>query len=269
MGQYKYNAIQDATGVTNITLNSSGQPTIGGLTSLVTTNSTNTANLAADTTTRVLLLTFNGAVTVTLPTPNAANTNRQITVKRSQNLGVVTISSPTGTIDGSASNAFIQATYDTLSFVCDGSNWFIIDRNLMYQNNPKAYLINTAYTNGTPTVSAGGNVSSVGTVHRGIWIPRQLANGTWWAILNFTSTGATVSSATTHQLTFSGVTFKNTASFEQSVIGSHINVSVTFSYCVALVNSGTIQWGTVGANSATVFSVYADVELESKPTWAD
>ena len=60
--------------------------------------------------------------TITLP---AASAGRRVTVKR-VNTSAFTVTISGGTIDGAASTALSGGSYDAVTLVCDGANWWII-----------------------------------------------------------------------------------------------------------------------------------------------
>jgi hypothetical protein len=63
-----------------------------------------------------------GSQTITLP---AATAGRRLIIKRVNNsINVVTISG--GNIDGAASIALAGGSYDSVTLVCDGVNWWVI-----------------------------------------------------------------------------------------------------------------------------------------------
>jgi hypothetical protein len=67
--------------------------------------------------------TTSAGFTITLPT--AVGATKQYTIKKIVAANTLTIASTSGTIDGSASLA-ITAQYTALTFVSDGTNWFIV-----------------------------------------------------------------------------------------------------------------------------------------------
>lgn len=90
--------------------------------------------------------------------------------------------------------------------------------------------------------------------------------------LKFTAAGAraTGASITTYVATISGVTFKNVANFNQAVSMSASNLSggANIGHAIANPNAGTIT-AEFSSNDPLSFSFSGDVELDSKPTWAD
>lgn len=79
---------------------------------------------------RVLLLPSTGAQTITLPA-SADCAGRMITFKKTTADAVAaTLTPASGTIDGAATNAAIDAAQDTLTIYCDGTNWHIIARQI-------------------------------------------------------------------------------------------------------------------------------------------
>lgn len=127
---------------------------------------------------------------------------------------------------------------------------------------PKQYVAGTAYTNGTPDVTGSETYTKV----RCLLVPYQTYDGTWRLRFNFAGTVSS-GSRTAFTLTVSGVTFKNTANFYQTVSAISSSSTAT-SQGYANPNAGTI---TINHASASTTGYYAagDVELGSKPTWAD
>jgi hypothetical protein len=79
---------------------------------------------------RVIVLPSTGAQTITLPA-SADCAGRTITFKKTTADAVAaTITPASGTIDGAANNASIDAAQDGLTIYCDGTNWLIIARQI-------------------------------------------------------------------------------------------------------------------------------------------
>lgn len=75
---------------------------------------------------RVILLPSTGAQAITLPA-SADSGGKTITFKKTTADAVAaTLTPASGTIDGAANNAVIDAANDTLTIYCDGTNWHII-----------------------------------------------------------------------------------------------------------------------------------------------
>lgn len=65
--------------------------------------------------------------TITLPTPGGANIGRRYTIKRvNLSANTVTVNTAAGTIDGAATRVLAGGTYDAITVVNDGTNWWII-----------------------------------------------------------------------------------------------------------------------------------------------
>jgi hypothetical protein len=128
----------------------------------------------------------------------------------------------------------------------------------------KQYVAGTAYTNGTPNVTSGQAGFSVGRMSL---IPYQTSDGSWH--LRFMGAGsfttATISSLT---ITVSGVTFKTGTNFYQEISASWDNSSAA---PIAYTNqgAGTLAMGQSSSISVNGWHISGDVELDSKPTWAD
>lgn len=71
----------------------------------------------------VLVNATSGAITITLPAPSSGKT--LFIKKTDSSANAVTISAPSGTIDGAASKS-LSGQYDALTIVSDGTNFFII-----------------------------------------------------------------------------------------------------------------------------------------------
>lgn len=96
-------------------------------------------------------------------------------------------------------------------------------------------------------------------------IPYQTENGIWRMKFNFT--GSAASSFSAKVLTVTGVTFKNITNFNQAVTAS-TSVGVGIDHSYAVPNTGTIDID-LAAVAGGIWAASGDVELESKPTWAD
>ena len=72
------------------------------------------------------------ARTLTLPAMSAAITGLWYTIKKtSVNAAAVTIDTPGGeTIDGAATNVEVDAQYDSITIVSDGTNWHIVSKKI-------------------------------------------------------------------------------------------------------------------------------------------
>ncbi len=77
----------------------------------------------------------------------------------------------------------------------------------------------------------------------------------------------TISSATSGYVEISGVTFKNTANFYQAVSAGTYGGAGRVGSGQAVPNDDRIQWALTVSSGSVLISF--DVELESKPTWAD
>lgn len=69
-----------------------------------------------------------GSQTITLPNPGTAgNSGRRYTIKRSStSANTVTVVSAAGNIDGLANRVLAGGTYDAITVVNDGTNWWIV-----------------------------------------------------------------------------------------------------------------------------------------------
>ena len=118
-----------ATSASTLTVNAAGSATAVKITSetdpfvyaSVVSVSTNTTLTTGNTI--VLVSASGGARTITLPAPTAGKI--VIIKKTDSSLNSVTISAPSGTIDGAASKSLLTQ-YDSLTIASDGTNFFII-----------------------------------------------------------------------------------------------------------------------------------------------
>lgn len=125
----------------------------------------------------------------------------------------------------------------------------------------KQYVVGTAYTNGTPTLTS----SQAGfSVTRGVLVPYQTFDGAWRLKFNI-NTSFTLASTALGSVTFSGVAFNSSAS--QSCSAYCSNTSTTPRCYTG--GSGAISFDFASATSVNGVIVSGDVELASKPTWAD
>ncbi len=105
----------------------------------------------------------------------------------------------------------------------------------------------------------------VETVSRAVAVPYQTSDGAWRMIFTIASVvGAGVRTSGTY--TIPGVTFKNVALYFQEVAGGTDVAAPYTAMCTP--NTGNIFISHVSI-STTKYWVSGDLELESKPTWAD
>lgn len=110
------------------------------------------------------------------------------------------------------------------------------------------------------TVAGGPGWSAI----RVLVIPWQNSDGSWFA---FISSQGTLTTTTSSSLTFTGLTFKNIASWDQSGVsvgGAH---GVTPRNTSVVPNTGVMSF--FYATTTTEMSASGIFELNSKPTWAD
>lgn len=135
----------------------------------------------------------------------------------------------------------------------------------------KQYLVGTAYTNGTPSLSSGQ--AGFATI-RAVLVPYQTSDGAWRMKINahttWTSAGLTNTAVTSFTITVSGVTFKSgpnqsleVGPLNSSIVGQGGYTDSNASTIALLASSITASAGCTG------LSWGGDVELNSKPTWAD
>jgi len=128
----------------------------------------------------------------------------------------------------------------------------------------KQYLHGTTYNGGNaPTISAGADISSIGTVVRGLFIPYQMQDNTWRMRFTFYVSGATSVASTSHFIAIAGILFKNVSNFYQ-MVASDVGI---FSQGLAFPNTNTIRFSSI-SSIPTDYYCAGDVELNSKPTWA-
>jgi hypothetical protein len=96
---------------------------------------------------------------------------------------------------------------------------------------------------------------------RAVAIPYQTSDGAWRLKGNISYTANALSPST---ITISGITFKNVANYDQGVTVWGNGVDIV---CLATANAATLV--TTSGTGTTVQHLSFDVELESKPTWAD
>jgi hypothetical protein len=106
---------------------------------------------------------------------------------------------------------------------------------------------------------------AVTVLNRAVAIPYQTNDGTWRLRFNIVYQVSTAS-RTSLTMTISGVVFKNSTASPQYVSCSNQASPVTSSETV--INTGNVFVFHNTANTAK-YLFYGDVELESKPTWAD
>lgn len=129
----------------------------------------------------------------------------------------------------------------------------------------KQYVAGTTYTNGTPTLSCA---QAGWTPVRGVFVPYQTYDGAWR--LRFSATG-TFTSASISSVTVgvSGITSKNVAGFNQAIIANWEGPGTPTGYAQAYAWAGNLIFYSTAAYAATGVMFAGDIELDSKPTWAD
>lgn len=125
----------------------------------------------------------------------------------------------------------------------------------------KVYQHGTTYNGGNAPTVSGVNVTSV---TRAVFIPYQMADGTWRMKLQLRVTSSAVQ---TNILNINGITTKNVTSWEQVVAMSQLGgASTPMSIAGFTPNSNTLTLAVT--TTSTLWGVSGDIELESKPTWA-
>lgn len=108
--------LQEAAATDTIDIGAAG----GGGSLAVATKTTTYTITTSDSV--ILADTTSGDFTVTLPT--AVGATKEYQIKKIAAAGVLTIASTSGTIDGSVTLTILNQ-YTALTFVSDGTNWFI------------------------------------------------------------------------------------------------------------------------------------------------
>tara|TARA_R110000787_G_scaffold18543_1_gene56688 strand:- start:1656 stop:2249 length:594 start_codon:yes stop_codon:yes gene_type:complete len=107
---------------------------------------------------------------------------------------------------------------------------------------------------------------AVSTLYRGVAIPYRTSTGAWRLRFNIVYSVASAS-RTSCTMTISGVTFKNISGLSQHCVGSSTS-SANIQSCYANPNTGNVFIEHASA-STSKYGFSGDVELDSKPTWAD
>lgn len=130
----------------------------------------------------------------------------------------------------------------------------------------KQYVLDTVYTNGTPTGVFAGGFAGYITI-RGVVMPYQTVDGAWRMAFNLGFSGGASNGGS---VGFSGSTFKNVANYFQAVSAFAVSgggaPAIAGGYAVPGNATATLQ--TAGA-TATVWTMSGDCEIDGKPTWAD
>ncbi|MEJ2043688.1 MAG: hypothetical protein P8X74_03670 [Reinekea sp.] len=103
------------------------------------------------------------------------------------------------------------------------------------------------------------------TITRGVFVPYMTADGSWRLIFNINGTLAVTSAV--EALTISGVTFKNVANYNQPVTFGDSSTSARYRAGYTIPGTGQLQLDY--SSNFSVRWVSGDVELDSRPTWAD
>jgi hypothetical protein len=105
-----------------------------------------------------------------------------------------------------------------------------------------------------------------GSIIRGVFIPYQNSDDTWRLKFNINWNFSTMSGVRT--VTIPGVTFKNVSNYYQAFAFSPDGaLNITKQRCTP--NTGNLVCETASYGSAQYCGLSGDLELESKPTWAD
>lgn len=75
----------------------------------------------------ILASSAGGAYTITIPTPVGNTGKSQIYKKTTSDLSVITLSTPSGTVDG-ASTTTLNTLDESLEIISDGTNWIRVER---------------------------------------------------------------------------------------------------------------------------------------------
>lgn len=222
--------------------------------------------------------TSSAAFTVTLPTGTTGSVLRFVDDQGTWGTNALTISpaasqtiqgiSGSGSLVCNLSGAYVEFTWDATN------SWWVVQttgfqygpaatstaRGIVYAQ--KQYVVGTTYTNGTPNVTCG---QAGWAVLRGALIPYQTYDGAWRLRfgINGTFTSASITAASA---TISGTTFKT--GYTQGCAG-FFGGATTAPRIYIPGGAGTINFDTPSALSVSGLSMSGDVELDSKPTWAD
>lgn len=132
----------------------------------------------------------------------------------------------------------------------------------------KSYSHGTSYNGGnSPTITLASGPGTLNSVIRSNFIPYQMQDNTWRLKINLV---VLLSSATRTGigLSLNGITIKNTSTFYQPIIGYQFDVpSAAAGYSYAQPNSSNLNI-THASATTSYYGINADIELESKPTWA-
>lgn len=220
-----------------------------------------------------------GAFTITLPTGTTGAVMRFVDDQGTWGTNSLTIApAATQTIQGITGNgslvcnlsgAYVELTWDATN------SWWVV-QSTGFQYGPaatttlagvvkaqKQYVVGTAYTNGTPAVTSA---QAGWSVARGTLVPYQTVDGAWRLKINInaTFTSASISSSSG---TISGVTFKSAG--DQALSTFQEGGAPTFIRGIASHATGTFSFDLPSAATFSAIIVSGDVELDSKPTWAD
>ncbi len=129
----------------------------------------------------------------------------------------------------------------------------------------KSYSHGTTYNGGNaPTVtlaSGGGSLNSVG---RSMFVPYQLADGSWRLKFNLCVSVSSLT-RTNCQFAINGLTFNSTGSAYQAIAVNDTSLNGLSGYCSP--GTGTLVAVHQSLNTS-FYGLSGDVELQSKPTWA-
>lgn len=206
--------------------------------------------------------------TITLPTV-ADNTNRIITICKADS-GAGTDSTAILTIAGEGAELIddantvtgVTSIYDFVTVQSDGTKWHIINKKFSTEDGLKQYDGGSTYNGVALNVTGYGDTTTPNNdLIKAIFIPYKTESG--WRI-RFNIAGTLDAAATICSLAIAGMTSKNVASFTQALVGLS-NSGITHSGYISN-GSNTI---VISSANTTAYRCAGDIELDSKPTWAD
>lgn len=194
--------------------------------------------------------------TVTLPTA-ADNNSRIITCKKIDlNVAGNLILDGEGaeTIDGDLTRT-LETGNQELTVQSDGSDWIVIG-----EFTPLTQYLDSSVSGGVVGLTS---FPPGAVVKRGVFVPYQTVDGAWRLRFNM---GFTMTPTQTGDFTITGIVTKNISGFIQgvAVAGSADNTNGR-----ASISENNNTFGVGFENSSTHVRCSGDIELDSKPDWAD
>ena len=204
------------------------------------------------------MTTASNTYAVTLPAA-ANNIGRIITLSKiDSGSGSLTVNPFIGDSIEGLTTVSVPVQYQALTVRSNGTTWVIVSLKNQY-DGLQEYIGGQTYNSVALTVTP----PTGGANTRSVFMPYQTLDGTWRLKFNI---ACSMTLSTVGTIAIAGVTFKNVSNYFQAVAACPTNGAAFGSGSVS-PNTNTITF-TLSGNTAAIY-ISGDVELDSKPTWAN